>query len=72
MALSALSFPLHLRQTTSDPKASTPLPLPSSHSHFSVDLLTQSSRRHTQVSTCMSFIHASNPCVLKGYQYHSF
>ncbi|XP_068496535.1 probable 1-deoxy-D-xylulose-5-phosphate synthase, chloroplastic [Phaseolus vulgaris] len=49
MALSALSFPLHLRQTTSDPKASTPLPLPSSHSHFSVDLLTQSSRRHTQV-----------------------
>ncbi|KAK7332230.1 hypothetical protein VNO80_28979 [Phaseolus coccineus] len=49
MALSALSFPLHLRQTTSDPKASTPLPLPSSHSHWSVDLLTQSSRRHSQV-----------------------
>ncbi|XP_047158196.1 probable 1-deoxy-D-xylulose-5-phosphate synthase, chloroplastic [Vigna umbellata] len=50
MALSALSFPLHLRQTIpSDPKTSTPLALPSSHSHWGVDLLTQSPRRHNQV-----------------------
>lgn len=73
MALSALSFPLHLRQTTpSDPKTSTPLALPSSHSHWGVDLLTQSLRRHNQVRTCMSIIHARNSYVFKWRQFRSF
>jgi len=73
MALSALSFPLNLRHTTpSDPKTSNPLALPSSHSQWGTDLLTQSPRRHSQVSTCMSILHARNSYGFKGCQFHSF
>ncbi|CAJ1962279.1 unnamed protein product [Sphenostylis stenocarpa] len=65
MALSALSFPLHMRHTPpSEPKGSTP----SSHSHWGADLLTQSSRVHNQVRKRRHGICASLP---ETGEYHS-